>query len=112
MKKITLLLLIILFSNGLQTFASSFFPPEWNEFCPAQYIYLHPEKRYFLKDKIYWQQRRINFDKKVNYCNKLTDKEKTNCYQEIRLMEKNATEVQMKQDENDNIKTLQTYRRY
>ena len=112
MKKYTFLLLIILFSNNLQTFANSFFPPEWNEFCPAKYSYLHSEKRYFLKEKIYWQQRKIDFEKKVNYCNKLNKNDKTGCYEEVRKIEKHATEVQLKQDENDSIRYLKGYRNY
>lgn len=112
MKKTILFLMLISAFNVMSATAESFFPPEWNEFCPSRYIYIHPEKKYILNEKKYWQQRKINFEKKVGYCKTLPSSKKEDCYKEVRLMENNATEVQLKQDENDSIKTLRNYGKY
>lgn len=85
-------------------FADTYFAPQWNEFCPSQYANLDPEKDYILAEKKYWQQRKKDFDNKLNQCDSLISEEREACYNNLRLIENNATathlaEVRIKQQD-------------
>ena len=100
-KQISTLLLLCAISPA---FAEAYFEPQWNEFCPNQYINLDPEKDYILAEKKYWQQRKKEFDRKVTYCGHLSPLEKENCYNDLRRIEGNASathiaEVRLQQEQ-------------
>lgn len=75
----------------LPAYSNTYFEPQWNEFCPNQYINLDTEKNYKLAEKKYWQQRKEDFDEKINTCKSLIPEEHSACYNNLRLVESNAT---------------------
>jgi len=89
MKKI---IIIFLFSTlSAPVFAAAFFEPQWNEFCPNQYINLDPEKEYILAEKKYWQQRKKDFDTKVKHCKTMIPEMRSACFNDLRQIEGNAS---------------------
>lgn len=95
---------ILLLCSISPVFAEAYFEPQWNEFCPNQYINLDPDKDYILAEKKYWQERKRDFDKKIAHCKSLEDNDKQEaCYENIRRIETNASnthlaELQYKQE--------------
>ncbi|MBQ3641346.1 hypothetical protein II906_05420 [bacterium] len=96
MKKILAYGLLTIFILGCTANAKSYFAPEWSEFCPDQYLTIDTTKNYKLAVKKYWQRRKIEFDKKVETCNKYEENERENCYEEIRRIEGNMTQTYLK----------------
>lgn len=109
MKKYIILFMLSLYISP--AFANTFFEPQWNEFCPSQYANLDLEKDYILAEKKYWQQRKKDFNRKLRYCNVLSDNQRGACYDNLRLVESNATsthlaEVRIKQQEYANAASM------
>jgi hypothetical protein len=85
--------LILLISAPVS--AEVFFEPQWNEFCPNQYINISTTKDYFMTEKVYWSGRRKEFESRLNKCKKLVPERKEACFANLREIEKNATETHM-----------------
>ena len=47
--------------------ASAYFVPTWDEFCPFNMRNISTTKNYKLPVKKYWQQRKIVFEKNIEY---------------------------------------------
>lgn len=97
MKKVIIVLLILISSFGLCTFASyeKYNPnrPEWNEFCPFGMENPQPVKikfmdsvmdKYIKQDLIYWYQRKQDFERNLDSCDNLNDTYKNACYAKLR----------------------------
>ncbi len=89
-KKYSLLLALFL---TLPTF--TYFEPDWSEFCPPQYVNLSTSKKYFWAEKKYWLNRKVNFEKNKGYCEIQKDKE--DCFAELRQSELNKNKVYFSQ---------------
>lgn len=74
--------------------AFAYFEPEWSEFCPYNYRNIDVNKNYIAPIKKYWQQRRITFEKNLAYCKTLKDSNA--CFQELRKIENEKTEIAQK----------------
>lgn len=85
---------LILFISA-PAFAEVFFEPQWNEFCPNQYINISTTKEYIMTEKVYWSGRRKNFESRLNKCKSLVPERKEACFANLREMEKNATQTHM-----------------
>lgn len=75
--------------------AFAYFEPDWSEFCPPKYVNLSTSKNYFWAEKKYWLNRRLNFEKNKNYCE--TQKNKENCFAELRQSELNKNKIYFSQ---------------
>lgn len=109
MKNVIILLLVLIIP--VPVLATAFFEPQWNEFCPNKYINLDPDKEYVLSEKVYWQQRKKDFDKKVGYCKKMIPEQRVDCYNNLRQIESNASathiqEIKIKQQEYANAANM------
>lgn len=110
MKKILILALAIYISCTFAK-ANTFFEPQWKEFCPSQYINISLEKNYKLAEKKYWQQRKKDFNIKINQCRRYSDDKRSACHASIREIESNATalhieEIKIKQQEYANAASM------
>lgn len=83
-------MLVLVFSCVVLPVAAAFFAPEWSEFCPAQYANLE-NKSYLLPEKVYWLQRRLNFEEKKKMC--LSQEDQGACYSELRQSENNKNKI-------------------
>lgn len=81
-----LLIIVLLMSTAR---ASAYFVPTWDEFCPFNMRNISTTKNYKLPVKKYWQQRKIVFEKNIEYCN--SSKDKDACYMELRKIENDKT---------------------
>lgn len=86
------ILFVMLFAT-LPAFA--YFEPDWSEFCPPKYANLSTSKKYFWAEKKYWLNRRLNFEKNKSYCE--TQKNKENCFAELRQSELNKNQIYFSQ---------------
>ena len=90
MKKI-LLIVFVLFS--LSVYANSFFEPQWQEFCPSRYANVDSSKWYYTASGKYWAKRRKLFEERLAKCNGLSLELRDACYQSLREIETNATQM-------------------
>ena len=109
-KKLSILTLTIALSCTIAR-AHTFFEPQWNEFCPNQYANISLEKNYKLAEKKYWQQRKKDFNSKINQCRRYSGDKLSACYASLRQIEGNATalhieEVRIKQQEYANAASM------
>jgi hypothetical protein len=93
MKRLLTTTLILFISTPC--FAEVFFEPQWNEFCPNQYINISTTKEYFMTEKVYWSGRRKNFEQRLNKCKRLISEQKEACFANLREIENNATQTHM-----------------
>ena len=101
MKKILLLIVFVTFV--LPVFAENFFEPEWSEFAPSQYKEISVSKQYFSPNKRYWAERRKNFEKRLLKCNSYSNDRQTECYNELRNLEMNASMLRAENVRNNNL---------
>ena len=74
MKKFIVLFSVLLCSTTT-LFAETFFEPQWNEFCPKQYINLDESKDYIKPEKSYWANRKREFNQRLQICRNSYDKD-------------------------------------
>ena len=91
MKKFLLLVLSIILI--IPTFADSFFEPEWSEFCPRRYENIDSASWHYTSSGKYWANRRKVFEQRLAKCNSLAQDLRGACYQSLRDIETNATQM-------------------
>lgn len=80
MKKRFLLCLSTIFLASNIVFAVS--KPQWNEFCPADYLNAKPSR--FNDVSNYWYNRRVQFDESMAFCTPYKGESLSSCYSKIR----------------------------
>ena len=83
--------LIIFFTFCEIANSTTFFEPEWTEFCPPRYC--DSNENVFSKDATYWQKRRTQFYNALSKCSSYQGKDKDACYEELRAAENRKNEV-------------------
>lgn len=69
------------------------FEPQWSDICTySAYWDIDINKDYVKAEKQYWKERRIQFNKEINYCRANSDKiNLSDCYQAIIAVENDRT---------------------
>lgn len=122
MKKVLILLAIIINFNSL-SFAESikYNPnrPEWNEFCPFGFeAPVTKETKWYqpyytkmnAKEQNYWAQRKQDFEKSLDFCDKVEIKYQNACYEKIKTRQINLNNnhvTALKESENVQAQIMQ-----
>ncbi len=83
-------LFIYLYLLTVLPVSAAYFDIEWSEFCPQEFLNLE-NKTYILPDKVYWVQRKIEFENKKQIC--LSQQNKEDCFNELRQYESNKNKL-------------------
>lgn len=91
MKKILLALLLLFLLSP--SFAQAFFEPEWSDFCPKRYTNIDSNKLHLTGSARYWADRKKGFEKRLAKCNNLPSEKREACYDSLRMIENDKTNV-------------------
>lgn len=86
--------------------AQNYFEVEWSEFCPQKYANIDSSKWHYTQSGRYWANRKKIFERRLERCNNLAEENRAACYQSLRELETNATQLHNDNQREKNFRRL------